>query len=171
MRAPKKPKKKTASGETRDRIQALGLKYHFNLCVECGKCSSTCTMVELFPDYAYDISPRGTVERVRAGEDILGGRIVGYCLACDVCTAACPNGVLFRDFMDELRDLAISLGIATSLTACSRCGKHFLPTHTVDYLRTVLKEPTPDYLLTCPTCRRYVLSEKVKPRLPGRKGK
>ena len=87
-------------------IKQCTSKNNLNLCLECGKCSAVCPMLDFYGEYEYRRSPRGVVERLSlAPEDIEEEEALWYCLTCQECTFFCPSGVEFQTFMMELREL------------------------------------------------------------------
>lgn len=150
-------------------VEKLASENRLWLCVECGKCTSVCPMAELFEDFSYQVSPRAIVEKVLLDFDVVNDPAIWYCLTCDECTDGCPSGVKFRDFIESLRLVAIEEGIREPGLFCKRCGKYFLPTHTLEHLKGKLgnqKVPL-DFLNLCHRCRRYDFSEIVKENLRG----
>jgi heterodisulfide reductase subunit C len=141
------------------------------LCVECGKCASACPMTEIFPDFSYEVSPRGIVEKALFGFDLLVDVGIWFCLTCDVCTELCPAGVRFKDFVQGVRALAIEEGVTEHGAFCERCGKFVVPKHTVRYVQEKTKgeDGAGDYLRFCPSCRRYEFTAKLKEMSPGRR--
>ena len=162
----------------RTNIEELRVRNKLQGCIECGKCTASCPMYEMFKDFSCEYSARGIIEKVLLEEDILNDKSIWYCLTCDVCTDGCPAGVKFCDFIKSLRQLAIDTGVKELGLFCKRCGNYFLPTHTLEYLREKIKSRTPstehripniDWLLLCPKCRKYEVSKKIKELLPGSK--
>jgi ferredoxin len=141
------------------------------LCVECGKCVAACPMTEIFKDFSYEISPRGMVEKTLMDFDVLTDIGIWFCLTCDVCTEICPAGVRYRDFVERVRQLALREGLTENGLFCQRCGRFFLPRHTLEYISEQLEDgAVPDeYLTLCPRCRKYDFGEKVKEAIPGRR--
>lgn len=152
-------------------IEELAFQNKLFYCLECGKCTASCPMYEMFTDFSYEFSPRGIVEKVLLDFDILNDKAIWYCLTCDVCTEGCPAGVKFRDFIESIRELAIEEGVKELGLFCKRCGNYFLPTHTLEYLKEKLgrKKVSLDWLLLCPRCKKYDFSQKVKELISGSK--
>ncbi|MBI4721760.1 MAG: 4Fe-4S dicluster domain-containing protein [Candidatus Stahlbacteria bacterium] len=171
----------------RTNIKELIVRKKLQGCIECGKCVASCPMYEMFKDFSYEYSARGIIGKVLfgakwksrlggVGEDILKDKSIWYCLTCDVCTDGCPAGVKFCEFIKGLRQIAIEKGVKELGLFCKRCGNYFLPTHTLEYLREKIITPNPqslipnlDWLLLCPKCRKYEISQKIKELLPGNK--
>ena len=126
-------------------------------------------MSEIFDDFSYDLSPRGIIGSISAGEGIeaLNAERFWFCLTCDLCTNLCPTGVRFRDFVEEIRLLAIGSGITEHSLFCRNCGKYLWPRHTMKYLKQALGEAANEILTLCPNCRQYDLGEKVRELEPG----
>jgi len=72
---------------------------NLNLCLECGKCSSLCPMIDFYGHYDYDRSTRGVVERIFFEPENIDDEDLWYCLACEECSFFCPSGVNFQGFM------------------------------------------------------------------------
>lgn len=151
------------------KVETLVTDNRLFYCLECGKCTSVCPMGDLFEDFSYDVSPRGIVEKALLDLDLVNDGSIWFCLTCDVCTDGCPSGVRLKDFIKSLRLLAMEEGIREAGLFCKRCGKYFLPTHTLDYLRETLgDEKAPlDWLNLCHRCRKYSFGEVVKDNLRG----
>ena len=83
-------------------------KTSIRLCLECGKCSSSCPITRINPDF----SPRMTVKRVLTGTEGVPFLDEGIwtCLTCGLCTERCPSDVRYVDFMIACREEAELLG-------------------------------------------------------------
>jgi len=83
-------------------------KTNIRLCLECGKCSSSCPITRTNPEF----SPRMTVKRVLTGGEEIpvndGG--IWNCLICGLCTERCPSDVRYVDFMKACREKASLTG-------------------------------------------------------------
>jgi Fe-S oxidoreductase len=150
-------------------------------CDRCGSCVAVCPMREVYPGFARRFAPRTTITRLRLngvsggnGElaEALGDEALWMCLACEACLNVCPQGVNYRDFVEDMRRRALEAGMSGLFAECSRCGRPYLPRQVVEALRKYLPgEESRELLTTCPKCRKRVYSMKVKPRtLPGAKG-
>jgi L-lactate utilization protein LutB len=148
-------------------IERLVDQYGLLFCVECGKCVAVCPMGEVFDDFAYEVSPRGVIERALLGLEMLEHAGLWLCLTCDLCTDLCPAGVRFRDYVEAARQLAIEAGVTECVSFCRDCGAFLWPRHTEEYLKQALGEIAEELLTLCPRCRQYDLGEKVKALAPG----
>lgn len=147
------------------RVEDLIVKHGLLKCVQCGKCTSACTMTEIFEDFRYSWAPRTIVHEALFGTDLFRASSIWYCLVCDVCEVTCPSGVHFRDFIGSLRDLAVERGYIRNLRQCKRCGRPILPRHTSTYIQTKAEDYTPDSVLLCERCKKYILAQKFKENL------
>ena len=117
-------------------LQQNILKNNLNLCLECGKCSAVCPMLDFYGEYVYQRSPRGVVERLSlAPEKIEDEEALWYCLTCQECTFFCPSGVNFQDFMMELRELLLQRGHKKYAVFCDVCGSYLMPKKEFQYLQ------------------------------------
>jgi heterodisulfide reductase subunit D len=69
------------------------------LCLECGKCTSTCVVAR----YNRSYSPRRLISQALAGGRLPTVQELSICLTCMACDARCPSGVRFVDLIRELR--------------------------------------------------------------------
>lgn len=69
------------------------------LCLECGKCTSTCLVAR----YNRSYSPRRLISRALAGGRLPTPGELSICLTCMACDELCPSGVHFVDLIRELR--------------------------------------------------------------------
>lgn len=69
------------------------------LCLECGKCTSTCVVAR----YNRSYSPRRLISQALAGGRLPSPGELSICLTCMACDARCPSGVRFVDLIRELR--------------------------------------------------------------------
>ena len=145
-------------------INQLINDYKLYLCVDCGKCVGSCPMTEIFEDYSSSFSPRNIIERALLSFDVASDKSIWYCLTCNECTVKCPQGVEFKYFITALREVALKKNISRFSVSCKRCGQHFLPVHTNEYIRVKLNGNDTDMelLQACPRCRKYEYGEKVK---------
>ena len=78
------------------------------LCLDCGKCTASCPLARVDPDY----SPRRIVERVVFGEAdaVIADPHLWSCMTCGLCSARCPSNVDFTRFIVEMRAEAFQAG-------------------------------------------------------------
>ena len=140
-----------------------------SLCVECGKCVASCPMAELYQHFSHGFSARGVIKKALLGLDILKDKDIWYCLACDTCAKLCPAGVKYAEFIEDIRQLAVSEGTTENCLFCERCGRYYLPVPTLDRLQEILKELniSTEYSNLCPQCRRDDVAEKAAFPAPG----
>jgi heterodisulfide reductase subunit C len=124
------------------------------LCVECGKCTAACPMAEMYPDFSWDLSPRGIVQQALRGREVLTGRSVWCCTQCSACTRVCPAGVDCCGLVAHLRPLSRVAAGNPGAGVCTECGADLLPRPVLDYLKSVLPVGELSYLELCPACRR-----------------
>ena len=143
-------------------IKQCTSKNNLNLCLECGKCSAVCPMLDFYGEYEYRRSPRGVVERLSlAPEDIEEEEALWYCLTCQECTFFCPSGVDFQSFMMELRELLLERGHKKYAVFCHVCGEYLMPKKEFEYLQ---KDPDKgkhlgELLAVCPRCKKTGYAE------------
>lgn len=124
-------------------------------CVECGKCTAACPMVEMYPGFSRDLSPRGIVQQALRGREILSGQSVWCCTQCRACSRVCPAGVDCCGLIARIRQLAGQGQDASSgAGVCVECAGDLPPAPVLEYLRSVLPEAEVLYLKLCPACRR-----------------
>jgi len=150
--------------EPRDRIAALAEEHQLSACFECGKCNATCPLYELFDELSWRCSPRSIVEAGLVGSDLTAGESIWYCLQCDACTEGCPCGVEIRDFIADVRALAIAIGRDQHVRRCTVCGEPFAPLTTLDAIarRTAEQGEPPALLRTCPRCRKREFAKQAR---------
>lgn len=146
------------SGSIKEKIAEIIKNTGADGCVECGKCVAVCPMSEMYPDFGWEMSPRGMIRRTVMGGDILRDPMIWRCTGCNAGTDVCPEGVSCRDLVRNLRQLAVETGGAAAVRTCELCGAPFLPQPVDEYVQGRLARSNRDYLNTCPTCRqrRYV---------------
>jgi len=73
-------------------------------CLDCGKCSSSCSVARINDDY----SPRRVVERFLLGMEkkMLSSRELWMCTGCYLCRERCPSDVRYPEFLAKVRALA-----------------------------------------------------------------
>ena len=133
-------------------------------CVECGKCSSACSMAAMYADFSLRASPRAFVQQAlrlgRAGT----ATDLWRCLQCGNCSAICPEGVDVAGCIAALR--ALNGEEQKSLDrACMRCGRELMPLPARQWLDARFPAQDreedeedgparPDCSGLCPACRR-----------------
>ena len=132
------------------------------LCVECGKCVASCPMAEFYNRFSFLFSARGIIKKALLGLDLLKDSNIWFCLECELCARLCPAGVKYAEFVEDIRQLAISEGITENSVICPRCGRYHQPLPTVERLKEVLDGSGLDSEFTelCPQCRRDEVAEK-----------
>jgi len=78
------------------------------LCIQCGRCSSSCPVARLTNDH----NPRRLMEMIILGckKDVLPTQLPWYCLSCFTCLDRCPQGGDVGEVMFAIRNLAVRLG-------------------------------------------------------------
>jgi len=145
-------------------------------CDRCGSCAAVCPMREVYPDFARRFAPRSTIARLGLQRALnLNGKLeylldeggLWMCLTCEACANVCPQGVQFKDFVEQLRREALALGMSDRFAACSACGRPYLPKVALEALGAYLPEGDAKELLsTCPGCRRREYSRKIRKGAP-----
>ncbi|MBW1806468.1 MAG: 4Fe-4S dicluster domain-containing protein, partial [Deltaproteobacteria bacterium] len=138
----KKPHKSSQSPgpDIKTEIGQLIRKNNLSLCLECGKCSAVCPMLEFYGEYSYD----------------------RYCLTCQECTFFCPSGVIFQDFMTELRECLIDHGYKEYALFCPTCGNYLMPQKEFEYFQKNPDSGKISELLTiCPQCKKNNYAETL----------
>lgn len=139
----------------RDTIAKFKKDHRLNLCLECGKCSAVCPMVDLYGRYDYARSSRAVVERILFRPDRIGDEAFWFCLACEECTFYCPSGVLFQSFMTALRGYMLAQGHRRYAAICPDCGEYLMPKNELEYLAKLGNRKEIKALLsTCPRCKQ-----------------
>ncbi|MBN2033492.1 MAG: 4Fe-4S dicluster domain-containing protein [Deltaproteobacteria bacterium] len=147
--------KENAAGDLNDRIQELIEANHLHLCVECGKCSAVCPMVNFYGEYVPNRCTRSVVERLRFGTDFVDDEALWYCWACKECTFFCPSGVDFQSFMTGFRLLLVSHGYREQAHFCSVCGAYLMPKKQLECLEATMNDkPNKELLYECPKCKK-----------------
>jgi heterodisulfide reductase subunit C2 len=75
-----------------------------NVCLQCKKCSSGCTVS------THVQSPPSEIIRrlhLHAGDELLENELIWTCVSCEICFARCPMGIDMVAVMDALRKLAV----------------------------------------------------------------
>lgn len=55
------------SGSIKEKIAEIIKNTGADGCVECGKCVAVCPMSEMYPDFGWEMSPRGMIRRTVMG--------------------------------------------------------------------------------------------------------
>ena len=142
--------------DMKTKIKQIVLENNLNYCLECGKCSAVCPMLDFYGEYVYDRSPRGVVERLSLDpEDIEDEEGLWYCLVCHECTFFCPSGVNFQGFMTELRELLLQHGYRNHAVFCHACGSYLMPKKEFENFQKILEgDKTGELLSVCPRCKK-----------------
>lgn len=75
------------------------------MCMECGRCTGSCPMVELFPN---DFHPHHLLsDLTKDPEKVLKGTELWFCASCYKCNAICPQALEYPYFIMQLRSLAL----------------------------------------------------------------
>ncbi len=76
--------------------------YH---CMECGKCTGSCPMVEIFPN---DFHPHHLLsDLTNDPEKVLKAPALWFCASCYKCNARCPQALEYPYFIMQLRSMAV----------------------------------------------------------------
>ncbi len=88
--------------------QSIIQKTHAYLCLDCGKCTGSCPLARVDPEY----SPRRIVERVIYGQagEVVADPHLWSCMTCGLCSTRCPSGVDFCQFIVDMRAAAFQAG-------------------------------------------------------------
>jgi heterodisulfide reductase subunit D len=89
-------------------FQPIIQRTHAYLCVDCGKCTGSCPLARVDPEY----SPRRIVERMIYGdaETVVADPQLWSCMTCGLCSTRCPSNVDFSRFITEMRAEAFQTG-------------------------------------------------------------
>lgn len=123
-------------------------------CVQCGKCVAVCPMSAMYPDFGWEMSPRGIIRRALTYDELLQDPAIWYCTGCNAGTDVCPEGVSCRDLIRGLRQLAVETGLAPQTRNCAICGAPFVARPVEAFMRLRLNGKVGDYLETCSVCRQ-----------------
>jgi NADPH-dependent glutamate synthase beta subunit-like oxidoreductase len=75
-------------------------------CMECGRCTGSCPMVELFPN---DFHPHHLLtDLTKDPEKVLKGHELWFCANCYKCNNRCPQALEYPFIIMQLRALALS---------------------------------------------------------------
>ena len=146
-------------------IQRLVDEHGLTACFECGKCTATCPIAKTFGKDDFECTPRSIIEMALLDSDLVTGDAIWYCLTCDVCTKGCPCDVRFRDFIEDLREIAMEVGHDEHGIRCASCNRYFMPDTAlkliVSRITAKQQEEALDHLHTCPRCRPREFSRKL----------
>ncbi len=74
-------------------------------CLECGRCTGTCPIVELFPE---QFNPHHILENVLINLDkVINEKGIWFCASCYKCNRLCPQGIELPDIFLKLRKIAV----------------------------------------------------------------
>jgi len=134
-----------------------------SLCVECGKCVASCPMAEFYGRFSFLFSARGVIKKALLGLDMLKDPNIWFCLECDLCAQLCPAGVKYAEFVEGVRQLAISEGITENSVVCPRCGRYYAPLPVLERLKEILARMgyAGEFAELCQECRRADVAQKV----------
>ena len=154
QRALRKEKTEDAP-DLRNQIQALMEANHLNLCLECGKCSAVCPMVNFYGEYVHKRCTRSVVEKLCFDPEGIDDEALWYCWACKECTFFCPSGVDFQNFMIDFRELLAAHGYGEHAHFCSVCGAYMMPKKQLDYLEATMHlNGNAELLWECENCKK-----------------
>lgn len=150
--------------DLRAKIAELAEEHELSGCFECGKCNAICPLYELFEELDWRCSPRSIVEAGLDERDLTAGNAIWYCLQCDACTEGCPCGVEIRDFIADVRALALEVGRDEHVRRCTTCGEPFAPLTTLEAIarRTAEQGDPPELLEACPRCRTREFAKRAR---------
>ena len=169
--APSRDKERRAS-DLRKEIQRLMGENHLNLCLECGKCSAVCPMVDFYGEYVHTRGTRSVVERLYFDPENIDDEALWYCWACMECTFYCPSGVDFQNFMMGFRQLLVSHGYSEYAHFCKVCGTYLMPKKQLEYLEATLGSASgnQELLYEFPNCKERQVSHSAWPGLADLSG-
>lgn len=152
-------------------IEGLIQENNLYLCLECGKCSAVCPMLDFYGEYVYDRSPRGVVERLSFDPEKIDDEALWYCLACKECTFFCPCGINFQNFMMALRGLLLQHGYDKHALFCPVCGNYIMPKKEFEHLQKGESgEKIGELLSVCEGCKKSSYVDIVYRVCSGHKG-
>jgi len=82
---------------------------HLLRCFACGRCTATCPVSEIEPDF----SPSRIIRQIMYGlkGPLLSSAALWYCARCASCSFLCPQDVRFMDIIQGLRNMAVREGV------------------------------------------------------------
>jgi len=96
-----------------------------NLCYQCKKCSSGCTVAGLTSSPPSEIIRR---LHLGAGNELLDSDLIWTCVSCETCFARCPMRIDMVAVMDALRALTVERNAATPEGNIPLFNRSFLKT-------------------------------------------
>jgi len=78
-----------------------------NVCLQCKKCSSGCSVAEIATTRPSEIM---RLLLLGSGDELLDSDLVWMCVSCETCSARCPMGINVAGVIDALRMLALERG-------------------------------------------------------------
>ena len=111
-----------------DQIRSIPSGEHLDVCFACGTCVSKC-MIQQKVESRYN--PRKLIRKVMMGmrEEAFQDPTTWLCSACDLCYAACPQGIHISGVIAAVKRLAIEAGYTSPLETvsvddelCAGCG-------------------------------------------------
>ncbi|MDH5450385.1 MAG: FAD-dependent oxidoreductase, partial [Candidatus Bathyarchaeota archaeon] len=94
-------------------------------CFECGKCTASCPMVELFPK---SYNPRILLEKIFLNpEKVLYDEELWLCAWCYRCYRRCPQGLKVPEILLSLRKIAIEEGYSQGFEKALKMIKEKIP--------------------------------------------
>jgi Fe-S oxidoreductase len=149
------------TGESMMDIRQLLKDTRVFACVECGKCSSACTMAGMYADFSLRGSPRALAQQALRLGRAEEAPDLWRCLQCGNCTSICPEGVDVAACIAALRKL--DAGQTGLDRTCEHGGRELMPLPARQWLdarcpaqpEEETAEPArPDCSGLCPACRR-----------------
>ena len=155
--------KERSASDLKKEIQGLMGKHHLNLCLECGKCSAVCPMVNFYGEFVHTRCTRSVVERLCFDPESIADEALWYCWACMECTFYCPSGVDFQNFMIGFRQLLVSHGHSEYAHFCKACGTYLMPKKQLEYLEATFGDTNgnQELLYECPNCKKGRVADSM----------
>ncbi len=126
-----------------------------NDCLECGKCSGGCPMMDLFPEY---FNPHHVLEKLTLQPaEVLSAPDIWFCASCYRCNKQCPQGIELPEMFVKLRRMVM---VENGLDPLTRAME-------------VIRERIPFYASFFRVCyhpERIPLDEKIVKKLISTKG-
>lgn len=155
MQGALKTKNGAEAPDLKNQIRALMEANRLNFCLECGKCSAVCPMINFYGEYVYNRCAISIVEKLCFDPEGIDDEALWYCWACKECTFFCPSGVDFQNFMIDFRNLLVSNGYREHAHFCAVCGAYMMPKKQLGYLeQNANLEGNGELLLECEKCKR-----------------